>query len=256
VVTLHDVTDSLRFEEDVQFRSALADNMAEAVILLKAADGEIVYVNETARRMFGYDRDELIGESIARLNAPTDQPPAERAAEILDSLDRKGAWSGEIEHTRKDGTRFWCSVTVSPVAHPRHGTVWISVHRDCTERRAADAALHSAELRLRYAFEDSPMATALVDEDFRVVDANAALCGITGFDREALVGRTLEDVAPPDGEHARQALARGIARHRTRARLITERGSVIGVLQTATAIRGPDDRLAGAVMIMDPSGED
>ena len=244
-------------EDELRFQSAIAEHLAEAVVLIKAADGEIVYVNPTAADMFGYTRDELVGAAIAQLNVPTDQAPAALAAELFDGLERDGAWSGEVEHVRKDGSRFWCSVSVSPFEHPEHGTVWTSVHTDVTERRAADQALRSAEEHFRRAFEDSPVGIALVGTDLRLIDTNRALCEITGFTRDELVGKRFEDIAHPDDapderELARRALAGEIPRHRVEARVITKRGDVVRVAQTATVVRGPDDRPAGGLVIVDP----
>jgi PAS domain S-box-containing protein len=254
VVVIHDVTERLVLEDELRFQSAIAEHMAEAVILIRARDGEILYVNETAGRMFGYRRDELVGEPIARLNAPSTQAPAAQAAEILESLERDGVWSGEIEHVRNDGSTFWCSVSVSPFEAPAHGTVWTSVHADVTARRAADGALREAEKRFRSVFEDSPVGIALVGTDFRLIDANRVLCAITGFAREELIGRRIEDIAHPedDRELARRALMGEIPHHRAEARFITKQGKVVHVAQTATAVRGTDDRPAGGLVIVDP----
>jgi PAS domain S-box-containing protein len=260
VVVIHDVTERLALEDELRFRSAIAEHMAEAVVLIRAHDGEILYVNETAETMFGYRRDELVGEPIARLNAPTDQAPAARAAEILDSLEHAGAWSGEIEHLRKDGSVFLCSVSVSPFEHPGHGTVWTSVHTDVTARRAADESLRETEQRFRGVFEDSPVGIALVGSDFRLVDVNPALCAITGFAHDELVGTNLDEIAHPDDvrdgrELARRALTGEIPRHRAETRLITKRGEVVRVAQTATAVRGTDDRPAHGLVIVDRIGD-
>ena len=259
VVVILDVTEQLALEEELRFQSAIAEHMAEAVVLIRAQDGEILYANETAGGMFGYARDELVGEPIARLNVPSDAAPAARAAEIFDDLEHAGVWNGELEHVRRDGSVFWCSVSVSPFEHPVHGTVWASVHKDVTERRAADAALRAGEERFRGVFEDSPLGMALLGADFRLVDANPAFCTITGFARDELVGRSFEEIAHPDDapddrELARRALAGEIPQHRGEARFITKRGSVVRVAQTATVVRGPDDRPAGGLVIVDPIG--
>jgi PAS domain S-box-containing protein len=256
VVVIHDVTDRVAMEDELRFHSAIAEHMAEAVVLIKAADGEIVYVNQTAADMFGYTRDELAGAAIAQLNVAIDQAPAARAAELFDGLERDGAWSGEIEHVRKDGSRFWCSVSVSSFEHPGHGTVWTSVHTDVTERRAADQALRATEEHFRRVFQDSPVGIALVGVDLRLIDANHALSAITGFSRDELVGKRLEEIAHPDDvpdhlELARKALVGEIPQHRAEARFITKSGEVVHVAQTATVVRGPDDRPAAGLVIVD-----
>jgi len=253
VVVILDVTARLAMEEELRFQSAIAEHMAEAVVLTDAADGEIVWVNQTAACMFGYAREELVGEPVARLNVAADGAPAARAAEILGGLERDGVWSGQIEHVRKEGSRFWASVSVSPFERAGHGTVWTSVHSDVTARRAVDEALHTAEERFRQVFDDGPAGIALVGPDLRLTDANGALCALTGFRHQELVGRRFEDLAhPEDHELAHRALAGEIPRHRAEARLITKRGDVVRVAQTAAAVRGADDRPAGGIVILDP----
>lgn len=257
VVTIHDVTDRLALEDDLRFRAAIADHMAEAVILVRAADGEILYANATADSMFGYAPGELVGAAIAQLNAPAEQAPAARAAELFDGLERDGAWSDELEHVRKDGSRFWSAVSVAPFEHPAHGTVWTSVHTDVTARRIADQALRTTEEHFRRVFEDSLVGIALVGPDLRLLDTNRALCTLTGFTRDELVGRRFDDIAhpgdaPDEIELARKALKGEIPRHRAEARFITKSGAVVHVAQTATVVRGPDDLPAAGLVIVDP----
>jgi PAS domain S-box-containing protein len=78
--------------------------------------------------------------------------------------------------------------------------------------------------------------------------------------RDELVGRSFEQIAHPDDpqdhrELARRALTGEIPLHRAEARFITKRGTVVRVAQTATAVRGPDDRPAGGLVIVDPLGD-
>ena len=152
---------------------------------------------------------------------------------------------------------MWCSVSVSAFEHPGRGTVWTSVHTDVTARRAADETLRTADERFRRLFEDSPVGIALVSAELQLIDANPALCAITGFDRDELVGRRLEDIAHPDDapdklELARRALAGEIPQHRAESRFITKRGDVVHVARTVTVVRGPDQRPAGGLVIVDP----
>jgi PAS domain S-box-containing protein len=100
---------------------------------------------------------------------------------------------------------------------------------------------------------------ALLGADFRLVDANPAFCTITGFARDELVGRSFEEIAHPDDapddrELARRAFVGEIPQHRAEARFITKRGTIVRVAQTATVVRGPDDRPAGGLVIVDPIG--
>lgn len=129
--------------------SAITEHIAEGVHIIRADDGRFVYVNPAFARMLGYAADELIGRHVNIINAPDDRSPEETAREIIACLNRDGAWRGEILNLRKDGTRFWCSATVSTFQHPTFGRVWLSIHEDITSRKQREielvAAKHAAQ---------------------------------------------------------------------------------------------------------------
>jgi PAS domain S-box-containing protein len=152
VIILQDVTDRARLQDTLRLQAAIAANMAEGVALIRSSDGVIVYVNDALGTMFGYRTGELVGQHISVINAPADAMPEDRAAGILSALERDGAWRGEVHNLRKDGTRLSCEVSVSPFEHAEHGTVWIAVHTDRSEREAAEDALREADERFRKVF--------------------------------------------------------------------------------------------------------
>src|SRR4051794_2449326 len=141
-------------ETDRRLQAAILANIPEGVALVRATDGVLVWVNETWERMFGYAPGELVGRHVSSVNAPGDAAPLQRAEEIFGSLERDGRWHGEVESVRKDGTRFWSQAHVSRFEHPgEHGSVWIFVSSDITERRRAEEALQEAAQRFRTVFE-------------------------------------------------------------------------------------------------------
>jgi len=133
-----DITDRKVAEEELQLHGKIAANMAEGVFLIRANDGVIVYANPKVDEMFGYARGELIGENIFRVDAPTEKSPKEIVSEKSVLLKQKGMWSGEVLNVRKDGTLFWCYDIVSTFEHHAHGTLWISIRQDITERKKVE----------------------------------------------------------------------------------------------------------------------
>jgi PAS domain S-box-containing protein len=112
VVVMREITERVELEDRLSLQGAIAANVAEGIALVRAADGEIVYVNETWERMFGYEPGELIGRPISAVNAPVEQSPEDRAHEIMGALARDGVWRGDVHNVRKDGTDFWCAANV------------------------------------------------------------------------------------------------------------------------------------------------
>ncbi len=141
-----------RAQAQLVTQSEIVTNMGEGAYLVRAGDARIVFANPKAEQMFGYDVGEMFGKHASIVYAPSEKSPEETMAEITGILER-GTWSGDIENIKRDGTRFWCHVSVSTFHHPEHGEVWGFVHTDITERRSADekikASLREKEILLR-----------------------------------------------------------------------------------------------------------
>jgi len=178
-----DITERKRAEEEQLFFASLYEHMREGVYLLRAADGIIVSTNPVFDDMFGYAPGELFGQPVSILNASTDKDPEETANEIMTDLKRTGSWVGEVLNQRKDGTPFWCEAVASTFEHPNHGTVWLCLHRDITERKRREAYGYLARTVLAIMNEPTREGESLQ----RVV---AALKAGTGFDA---VGIRLQD---------------------------------------------------------------
>jgi PAS domain S-box-containing protein len=177
---------------------AIAANMADGVAVIRASDGVIIFTNPSWDAMFGYEPGELAGRHIAVVNAPADRTPEERSNEIASALEGAGHWRGAVRNMRKDGSHLRCDAAVSAFTHPQQGPVWLSVQRETTDRVEAIEALRAAKDRYQDAFEGTPVATALLTHDQRVIDVNDAFCSLTGYDGGELVGRPLAEITHPD----------------------------------------------------------
>ena len=107
---------------------------SEDAIISKTLEGRITSWNAGATRIFGYEADEMIGQSIKRLIPPELHAEEDRILAQVKRGDR-------LEHydtirTAKDGRRIDISLTVSPVRDKSGNIVGASkVGRDVTERK-------------------------------------------------------------------------------------------------------------------------
>jgi protein-histidine pros-kinase len=69
--------------------------------------------------------------------------------------------------------------------------------RDVSARVTAEQALAMSERRFRVAFEESPVAMALVDRDGHLIAGNAALSDLTGYSLSTLGAMTMSDLVEP-----------------------------------------------------------
>jgi two-component system cell cycle sensor histidine kinase/response regulator CckA len=82
-------------------------------LLLVAADGRLLDVNETFGEKLGYDRDELLGMSVAELTHPDDL--ALTAQLFQHASDRSGENGFEKRYLHRNGTPLWFKMRSEPV---------------------------------------------------------------------------------------------------------------------------------------------
>ena len=133
VTELRDAEKKIRVGEE-RMRFAAITSSEQAIITVDEA-GSITTWNEGAKRMFGYDEKEIVGQPFAMLFTPEDRvigaPDAELrlARETGRSLDER--W-----HLRKDGSIFFCSGIVIQLEGKMGGLAKIA--RDMTESKTQE----------------------------------------------------------------------------------------------------------------------
>lgn len=131
---------------DRRFRD-LFESAPDGIVIVDRA-GRIELLNTQAERMFGYRRRELIGEPVEVL-----MPERFRTAHVARRDEYHAAprtrpmGAGlELFGRRKDGSEFPVEISLSPA---EDAVRVMSIIRDITERKHAEAALHESERRSR-----------------------------------------------------------------------------------------------------------
>jgi PAS domain S-box-containing protein len=96
----------------VESRARELDGLKQAVIATDA-EGQIIYWNDEARRLYGWSSEEALHRPVTEVT-PTPLSRAE-AARILETLRLGKHWSGAFPVTRKDGSNFVAHVVDAPV---------------------------------------------------------------------------------------------------------------------------------------------
>lgn len=127
-------------------QAEITTNMAEGVALVRSSDRTIVYANRSFEQMFGYEPDELLQQPMVALNVSTEKNLS-IVREMTARLEQLGTWQGELLNVRKDGSQFWSLAKVSTFEHFQFGRVWLKIHSDITDLKAAqERALQSERL--------------------------------------------------------------------------------------------------------------
>ncbi|HVR70355.1 MAG TPA: ATP-binding protein, partial [Vicinamibacteria bacterium] len=174
----------------------------EHAIFMLDPNGFVATWNPGAERVKGYRTDEALGLHFSRFYPP-DRPRAEIDRE-LEVAQREGVFRELGWRLRKDGSRFWADVTITPVRDERGVLVgFAKVTGDLSARKAADeqrvqlaveraahaeaerahARLHEAHEQLRLVFQGIAEGILVQGHDGRVVLANdtaARMCGFAG----------------------------------------------------------------------------
>ncbi len=133
-------------------------------IVVTDADGRITSINSQVERLFGYVRQELIGQDVEILVPERFRMahPGHRGAYNAHASLRPMGASLELFGRCKDGTEFPVDIMLSPMETPG-GRVVISVIRDISDRKKAQEALRRSEQQFRALFEFSPDAIIASD---------------------------------------------------------------------------------------------
>jgi PAS domain S-box-containing protein len=131
--------------------------------------------------------------------------PKQVAREIDDELIANGIASYVVHNVRKDGTPFWCRGRTSTFEHPEHGTIWVAVHEDITDRRRAEESLRESEEGQRALFESAPDPIVVTDAEGRIGRVNRQAEVMFGYQRSELIGQPVEMLIPQQfrGRHER-----------------------------------------------------
>ena len=218
-----------------------AANSSIVIADARQDDFPLVYVNQGFLDLTGYDRGEILGHNCRFLQfvgggqSPEDGGPAigdrddgDDAAINDDARDdaadhdqagalatiRDGVRGREQVHAvlrnyRKDGTRFFNDLYLTPVVKNGQYLGVIGVQNDVSDRVRAEAELRHSERTLRGFFDAAPMLMGLVelgDDDGgppRHVMISAAGCEMLGCDPCCGEGTTLADLGLDEDEARR-----------------------------------------------------
>ena len=121
----------------------LVQTVKDYAIFMLDAQGHVMTWNTGAGILKGYTREEIVGRHFSTFYSEDDRI-ARKPEKELEAAIRDGRVEDEGWRHRKDGTRFWANVMITPVIQSGVVIGFSKVTRDLTERRAAEARLISA----------------------------------------------------------------------------------------------------------------
>ncbi|MGA9144787.1 MAG: PAS domain S-box protein [Candidatus Acidiferrales bacterium] len=141
-----------RKQEEEKFRNLL-ESAPDAIVIVDHS-GRIQLVNAQTEKLFGYPRQELLGERVEIL-VPQHfhgEHSAHRDEYSQSPRPREMGAGLELYGRRKDGTEFPAEISLSPL-ETGEGTLTSSAIRDVSDRKRVAEALKASEERLQMAVE-------------------------------------------------------------------------------------------------------
>ena len=204
---LHE-TRVLREQEENRYR-LLADNSTD-VIIRSDLNSKRRYVSPSAKAVFGYEPEELIGEHPFSFIHPDDyEMVARNLADLESARVEKGIACQRYRH--KDGRWIWIEVTFSLTRDPVTGAPdgFMSALRDVSDRMAMEDALRVSEERLSLALDsgsDGLWDWNIVSGDVRRTGQWMSILGYGGGDIASNIGSWRGLVHPDDVEPSTRLL--------------------------------------------------
>ena len=161
-------------------------------IVTVSADG-IQWMNRSARRMFGGELADFVGESLSIVATPEADHPLRRT-DYLSRLQEGQAETFECRLKARDGREFWVVGNAVLTGHVAGGAELTIALMDIERRRQAEVSIAQAQASLQRVIETAPLAIALFDaRSLRVQQLNHTAASFFGRPLDAVLGAVLDD---------------------------------------------------------------
>lgn len=136
VCVISDVTVWKQTDERLQQLSYEQDAILENAIIGIAfiRDRKFVRVNQRFEQLFGFERDQIIGQSTITIY-PNEQAYQQFGEQAYAALAQGDSFEAQLELSKQNGEKFWCALSgksVDPL-QPLGGTIWL--FEDVTKQR-------------------------------------------------------------------------------------------------------------------------
>lgn len=153
IVNCRDITERKIVEDQLRASHQLLErtftSIRDAIFIIDAETTKIIDCNPAASELFGYHKDEILGQTVDFLHVDG-AARQEFRRQLYLAVEKDGFLSDfEFRMRRKDGMIFPSEHNVMPLEDPQGGyTGWMSVVRDITVRKQAESLIQEAQVEL------------------------------------------------------------------------------------------------------------
>jgi PAS domain S-box-containing protein len=190
---VRDITERRRAEEalresEQKFRE-IFDNINDGIEIIEINEdgnpGRFIDLNAVACLTLQYSKEELLGMGPLDIDTQNFSQPFE---EIMNEIFTIGHGTFQTEHRKKDGTVFPVEINTHMVTILGKKVI-LSVVRDITERKQAEAALRESQQLFSDIISFLPDPTFVIDKEGKVLAWNRALEILSGIPAGDIIGK-------------------------------------------------------------------
>ncbi|NUZ05113.1 PAS domain S-box protein [Schlegelella sp. ID0723] len=177
----------------------MVESASDYAIMLLDPSGVVLSWNDGARRMKGFELEEVIGQHVSMFY-PSELLERDAPAIELATAAREGRFADEGWRVRKDGSRFWANVVITRLLLPNGQLRGFSkITRDISERRRQDELLRLSEERFRLLVEGvKDYAIFMLDPAGYIVSWNTGAQQTKGYEASEIIGQHFSVFYPPE----------------------------------------------------------
>jgi len=196
---------------------------APDAIVVANQEGRIALVNSQTEKLFGYRRDELLGQSVDTLTTGRSESVAvvRRDTQEEPGADPYGGDLGASEQFEsvlvdRAGREFQAEITRRRI-ETKDGILVMSVIREIGERGRIVGALREIEDRYRRVAETTSDVILAAGEDGRILFVNSSVEKVFGYKAAEMIGAELTQIMPDFMSRLSEVARRGAEKGQKRA---------------------------------------
>jgi len=196
IASFVDVDERHRARETLQMQAERTRAILDSVLvgIVTVSGHGIDWMNRSARRMFGGELADFVGEDISVVATAEPDHPLRLSRDYFDRLHEGQAETFECRLQARDGRQFWVVGNVVVTGHPSAGPQLTFALLDIERRRQAEVSIAQAQASLQRVIETAPLAIALFDaRSLRVLQLNQMASAFFHADTAAMQGRPLDE---------------------------------------------------------------
>lgn len=162
----------------------------DAILLIEKKSKNILKVNETATKMYGFSAKELLNMKLSELSV--------EAEDKLDFTDNTDQMISNCLQKKKDGTLFKVDMKLIDLQTDDHQLSFVII-KDLTKQKDIENKLLNDRIRFSYIFENNPRPMCIYEiKSLRFLSVNDAAVQKYGYSKEEFQNITVLDLRPEE----------------------------------------------------------